>query len=103
MRRITLVKKRLADGSPCRKCVEVQARLEAQGLAGSIDRVVYADECEPGGEGWRLAAEHGCRSAPFFVVEEDGAARVHTVYLQFVRELRAAPGRPAAGSAPAGD
>lgn len=87
MRRITLVKKVLADGRPCRKCHEIGQRLEQNGHAAWIDRVVVADEREPHGEGWALACAHGVTVAPFFVVEEAGTTRVYTVYLKFVREV----------------
>ena len=42
--RITFVKKIKADGSPCKKCAEVQSRLENDGLIDKIDRTVIADE-----------------------------------------------------------
>ncbi len=87
MSRITLVKKIKADGAPCRKCADVLQRLERDGHLAAIDRVVVADERLPDGEGWALAARHGVASAPFFIVEENGAERVYTVYLHFVREV----------------
>lgn len=87
MRRITLVKKVLADGSPCRKCREVEARMAKNGHAAWVDRVVVADEREPESTGWQLAQEHGVNTAPFFVVEENGQTRIYTVYLKFVREV----------------
>ncbi len=86
MRRITLVKKVLADGSPCRKCREVEARMQRNGHDAWIDRVMVADERDPHGAGWQLAREHGVTTAPFFLVEENGQTRVYTVYLKFVRE-----------------
>ena len=87
MRRITLVKKVLADGSPCRKCREVEARMTRNGHDAWIDRVLAADERDPDGPGWQLAREHGVDRAPFFLVEENGTARVYTVYLRFVRDV----------------
>jgi hypothetical protein len=87
MRRITLVKKVLADGSPCRKCREVEARMARNGHDAWIDRVVVADERDPESAGWALARAHGVDKAPFFLVEENGTARVHTVYLKFVRDV----------------
>ncbi|MDX1593340.1 MAG: hypothetical protein R3298_03760 [Gammaproteobacteria bacterium] len=87
MRRITLVKKLLADGTPCRKCRQVEARMADNGHDAWIDRVVVADERDPDGEGWRLAREHGVATAPFFLVEADGTTRAYTVYLKFVREV----------------
>ena len=87
MRRITLVKKVLADGSPCRKCREVEARMAKNGHDAWIDRVLVADEREPDSPGWAIARAHGVDRAPFFVVEENGATRIYTVYLKFVREV----------------
>ena len=91
MRRITLVKKVLADGSPCRKCREVEARMAKNGHVAWIDRVVVADEREPDGPGWQLARAHGVDRAPFFLVEENDTARAYTVYLKFVRDVIRGP------------
>ena len=86
--RITMVKKIKADGSPCRKCADVEHRLQQDGYANRIDRVVVADERDPGSEGQRLAAQHHVELAPFFIVEDDdGTIRVYTVYLRFLREV----------------
>ena len=52
-----------------------------------IDQVVVADEREPDSQGMRLARRHGVDVAPFFLVEEDGATIVHTIYFKFVREV----------------
>ena len=86
-RRITFVKKVLADGEPCRKCADVEQRLRASGQMDAIDRTVIADERDPDSEGMRIAAEHDVKLAPFFVVEEGGEARVYAVYFRFVREV----------------
>jgi hypothetical protein len=86
--RITLVKKIKADGTPCRKCAEVDERLEKAGLMGRIDRVVVADERDPESEGMRLAARHRVDWAPFFIVEgDDGASRIYTSFFRFLREV----------------
>lgn len=100
MRRITLVKKRLADGSLCRKCGEVAARMAELGHDAWIDREVVADEREPDGEGWQLAQRHGVATAPFFVVEQHGRTQVYTVYLKFVREVVGSGARPAPARQP---
>lgn len=89
---ITFVKKIKADGSPCRKCVDVAERLERGGFMGRIDRTVLADERDPGSEGMRLAAELGVDAAPFFVVDANGARTVYTSYVKLVKEvLESAP------------
>lgn len=85
---ITLVKKILADGSPCRKCAEVQERLEKEGLVDRIDATVIADERNPDSEGMLLARKYQVDRAPFFIVEEENAEpRIYTVYFQFVNEV----------------
>ncbi len=89
--RITLVKKILTDGSPCRKCGEVVARLEESGMMRRIDRVVIADERDPSSEGMMLAARLGVKQAPFFVVESQGAEVVYETYMRFLREVLEKP------------
>lgn len=87
MRRITLVYKLKADGRPCRACAEVIECLRRDGNRARIHRLVAADERNPAGEGWELARRHGVRSAPFFIVEGDGAPVVYTSYPLLVREV----------------
>jgi len=65
---VTMVKKRLASGEPCRKCAEAETWLQSRGLWDEIDRVVWADEADPASEGMRLALEHQVALAPFFLV-----------------------------------
>ena len=83
---ITMVKKSLADGSPCRKCAEAEAMLKRRKLWDRIDRVVVAREGEPTSEGNLLAQTHGVDRAPFFLVEgPDGVE----VFEHFVCNLKA--------------
>lgn len=84
---ITFVKKIKSDGSPCRKCAEVEGRLASGGLLDRIERVVIADERDPQSEGMLLAAELGVDAAPFFVVTEGGARRVFTSYVKLLKEV----------------
>lgn len=85
---ITLVKKIKADGTPCRKCAEVDQRLKQAGLDARIDRVVIADERDLDSEGMQLAQKHGVELAPFFIVEQDdGTYQTYTVYFRFVKEV----------------
>ena len=85
---ISMVKKIKADGSPCRKCAEVEKRLEDAGLTGRINRIIIADERDPETEGMRLAAQHNVDRAPFFIVEEDGKSpRIFTIYMKFLKEV----------------
>lgn len=85
--KITFVKKILADGTPCRKCGEVQARLEESNQIDRIDEVLIADERDPASPGMVLAAELNVARAPFFVVEADGERTVWTVYFKFAKEV----------------
>ncbi len=86
--KITLVKKILADGSPCKKCGDVLGRLEDSGQMASIDEVIIADERDPTSPGMLLAAEYSVDRAPFFVVEnDDGKVDIYTVYFKFVKDV----------------
>lgn len=86
--KITLVKKVLADGSPCKKCGDVLEKLENSGQMSRIDAIVTADERDPSSEGMRIAKQYNVDRAPFFVVEQDGQeAQIYTVYLKFVKEI----------------
>lgn len=86
--KITLVKKIKSDGSPCRKCVEVEQRLEKAGLSSRIDQIVVADENDPQSEGMILAKQHRVEIAPFFIVEDDqGTTKIYTIYFRFVKEV----------------
>jgi phosphoadenosine phosphosulfate reductase len=99
-----MVKKRLASGEPCRKCLQTEELLRARGMWSRVDEVVWADEADPESPGMRLAREHGVEVAPFFLVEDGGAAPVvYTSALVLVRERldgeARAEGSPAAASA----
>ncbi len=86
--KITFVKKILANGAPCRKCVDVETRLHRDGWQACIDRVVLANEDDPASEGMVLAAQHNVDRAPFFLVEHpDGRVDAQTIYFRFVREV----------------
>lgn len=86
--KITMVKKILADGSPCRKCADVMAKLEQSGHIERIDEIVVADENNPDSAGMKLAREYEVDRAPFFIVQEDNrAAKIYTVYYKLVLEV----------------
>lgn len=85
---ITFVKKIKADGSPCRKCAEVQTRLENEGYMDKISRTVIADERDESSEGMQLAKQYKIDRAPFFIVENEGnEPLIYTVYFKFVNEI----------------
>lgn len=85
---ISMVKKIKEDGTPCRKCNEVEQRLADAGLSNRIDRVIIADERDPGSEGMQLANQYSIDRAPFFIVEEEGREpQIYTVYMKFLKEV----------------
>jgi len=88
--KITLVKKVLADGSPCKKCGEVMEKIEAANQMQYIDEIVIADEADKSSEGMVLAAKYDVSRAPFFIVEQDdGATEIFTIYFKLVKEVLA--------------
>jgi phosphoadenosine phosphosulfate reductase len=85
--RVTMVKKRLLNGEPCKKCLDAEALLQTRGLWSRIDEVVWAIEGEPESPGMKLASHYQVELAPFFVVQQDsGEVRVYTSTLQFIKE-----------------
>jgi hypothetical protein len=99
-RTITMVKKLMPDGTACRKCDEIQLRLEKDGLEQHIDSVLYMDPNTPGvDQGTKMAMQHGVKTAPFFVVrthnvglasaaaEEDAHEDVYTAYLKMKKQV----------------
>jgi hypothetical protein len=83
---ITMVKKRLADGTECRKCQEAAAHLQSRGLWNRIDEVVWAREDDPDSPGMVLGTRLGVERAPFFVVKDERGEAVYVSVLQLVRE-----------------
>jgi phosphoadenosine phosphosulfate reductase len=75
---ITMVKKRLSNGEPCRKCAQAEELLKNRGLLDRIDEIVWADEADPSSPGMQLGAQFGVSVAPFFLVRDDD--RTTTVY-----------------------
>jgi phosphoadenylyl-sulfate reductase (thioredoxin) len=71
-RSVTFVKKRLEDGEYCRKCNQVSAKLQNEGLESLIESTVVADVRDPESEGFKLAQQHQVNVAPFFIVEQEG-------------------------------
>ncbi|MGH8510044.1 MAG: hypothetical protein ACREU8_01235 [Gammaproteobacteria bacterium] len=70
----------MADGLPCRKCIQVHERLKRENLLERIDNIVTADERDAASEGMTLACEFKVDRAPFFLVrDEANAVRVYTL------------------------
>jgi len=97
---VTLVKKRLANGETCRKCVQAEELLKSRGLFDRIDDVVWAEEANPLSPGMQLATRFGVSNAPFFVVRnDDGTDAVYESVLKLVQERltpRTSGAKPAA-------
>lgn len=88
MRKVTMVKKLLASGEPCAKCVQAQELLERRGLWDRIDEVVWAKEGDASSPGAQLAQHHRVDLAPFFIIAEAGHPdRVLTSTLKLAQEL----------------
>ncbi len=86
--KITLVKKILADGSPCAKCRDVQQKLEENDQLRFIDQTLIADVRDEQSPGMQIARKHNVDRAPFFLVESDGQEpEIYTVYFKFAKEV----------------
>ena len=83
---ITMIKKRLADGSECRKCIDATECLKSRGLWDRVDDIVWAQEGDPASAGVKLGEQLGVELAPFWVVRDGAGESVYTSVLQLVRE-----------------
>jgi phosphoadenosine phosphosulfate reductase len=90
---VLMVKKRLATGEPCRKCLQAEELLKNRGLWERVNEVVWALENDPESPGMRLAERYGLDLAPFFIVSDtSGKERVYDSVLKLIREeLQSAP------------
>lgn len=87
-----MVKKRLLDGQPCRKCVQAEALLKKRAHWDRISEVVWADEGDPQSVGMKLAEEHEVAVAPFFIVRsDDGSETVEVSTLKLIKRHLKAP------------
>ncbi len=85
---ITFVKKIKADGTECRKCIEIQSRLKKDGYIEKINEIVIADENDENSAGLKLAKKYTVERAPFFIVEDEkNGITIYTVYFQFIKEI----------------
>ena len=85
---ITFVKKIKDNGEPCKKCAEVEQRLQQAGYMSHIDHTVIADERDADSKGMVLAKQYQVDRAPFFIVEVEGEpAVVYTVYFKLVKDI----------------
>ncbi len=82
---ITMVKKTLLGGKPCKKCLQAEDVLKRRDLWGRIDEVVHAVEGDDDSPGMQLARRHGIEIAPFFVVRDDQGERVYDSVLRLMK------------------
>ena len=92
---ITMVKKRLADGSECRKCLEATTHLQSRGLWKCVNEIVWADEGDATSPGMVLGVRLGVEHAPFFVVRDERGESVYVSVLQLARERLGIAATPA--------
>src|SRR2546423_15340138 len=83
---VTMVKKKMADGSDCRKCADVTAYLHARGFWDRIDEVVWAYENDPESPGMVLGKRLGVERAPFFVGRDERGETVYTGALHLIQQ-----------------
>ncbi len=88
---VTMIKKRLASGEPCGKCIQAEELLKRRGLWERIDEVVWADENDESSPGMKLAKEKSVSLAPFFIVKEGEREQVYTSVMSFIKERLAPP------------
>jgi len=89
---VTMVKKQLLDGSPCKKCIQAEELLRRRELWGKIDEVVVARESDADSPGMQLAAKHRVELAPFFIVKDGAEEAVFTSVLDLVKQKLSADG-----------
>lgn len=85
---VTMIKKRLADGQACGKCVKAESMLKERGLWTRVDEVVWALEDDPDSAGVKLGEQHGVDKAPFFIVESSKGTEIFQSILSLIREMR---------------
>lgn len=85
---IQFIKKIKADGSPCKKCAEVEQRLIDNDYMRFITKTIIADERNLDSEGMQLAKQFNVERAPFFIVNApDQEPKIYTVYFKLVKEI----------------
>ena len=83
---ITMVKKKLKDGSECRKCNEAMDHLRSRGLLDKIDEFVVAVEDDPQSPGMLLGERLKVERAPFFIVRDGDTEKVYVSVLRLIQE-----------------
>ncbi len=85
MMRVTMVKKELASGEPCKKCEQAVELFKRRGVFHRIDEISVAREADPESPGMLLVKKHNVALAPFFIVEDGAREFVYTSALDLLR------------------
>jgi hypothetical protein len=88
---ITMVKKKLKDGSECQKCGHAMEQLRKRDLLGQINEFVWAEEDNPNSPGHQLGVQFGVERAPFFIVRDDAGEHVYTSVMRLIRDRLGKP------------
>ena len=75
-----LVKKRMEDGSWCKKCTDVASMLDTDGTSEWVGGMSIADITDVESDGIRLAQHFQEEKAPFFVVRSEADAEWRVIY-----------------------
>ena len=79
---VVMVKKRLKDGSDCRRCAQIQERIEKDDFGDQISQTLFVEEGKEDTLGARLSKQFKMRTAPFFVItyEDDRVEAVESYF-----------------------
>lgn len=88
--RVTMVKKKLANGEPCQKCAQAEDMLRRRELWDEVDEVVWADETDPSSPGMVLARKYEVEVAPFFIVDRGGSREIYPSAIKVAKDVLAA-------------
>lgn len=85
--RVTMVKKKLASGEPCKKCAQAEEMLRRRDLWDQVDDVVWADETDESSPGMQLAKKYAVDIAPFFLVDRSGGTEVYASAIKIAKDV----------------
>ena len=68
---VVMVKKRMSDGEDCRRCKQIQERIEKDRFEDNITETIFVEEGKNDSTAAKLSAKFKMRTAPFFVVTHD--------------------------------
>jgi len=68
---VVMVKKRLKDGSDCRRCKQISERIEKDKFGSHISETIFVEEGKNDSDAAKLSKQFKMRTAPFFVIKYD--------------------------------